>query len=115
LRLDPIGKAFGALDPDHLGGVVAAEVLDHPELAGNYADLPALLDAVAGSRAFAECFARHWLAFFLEQDPGDADAAWVSQLADGIQAGASLGAVVEQTVTTLVTRSETAEPWCTNP
>jgi hypothetical protein len=115
LRLDPIGRAFGTLDPDDTAGAVAAEVIDHPELGGSYADLPALLEAVAGSRAYAECFARHWLAFFLEQDPDEADAAWVSQLADGIQAGASLGAVVEQTVTTLATRSETAEPWCTNP
>lgn len=115
LRLDPIGKAFATLDPNDTAGAVAAELSDHPELAGSYADLPALLGAVAESRAFAECFARHWLAFFLEQELDDADAAWVSQLADGIQAGASLGAVVEQTVMTLATRSETAEPWCKSP
>jgi hypothetical protein len=113
--LDPIGKAFGTLDPDDTAGVAPAEVIGHPELEGSYADLPALLDAVAASRAFAECFARHWLAFFLEQPPDDADEAWVIELADRIEAGASLGAVVEQTITTLATRSEGTEPWCENP
>jgi len=115
LRMDPIGRAFARLDPGETGSAMAAEVLAHDELGGSYADLPALLDAVAGSRAFAECFAQHWLAFFLEQPLADADPAWVAELADAVEAGASLGTVIERTVKTLAARSPTSEPWCSNP
>ena len=115
LRIDPIGRAFASLDPDDSSAAAPAEVLGHAELEGTYSDLPALLDAVAASRAFAECFAQHWLAFFLEQPLSDTDTAWVSQIADSVQSGASLGAVVEQTIVTLAARSNAAEPWCTGP
>lgn len=111
-RMDPIGRAFAALDPDHEGGTIPAEVLSHRELEGTYANVPALLEAVSTSRAFAECFARHWLAFFLEQPLADADDAWVAQLADAVQAGVSLRGVVEQTMTTLEALSFEVTPWC---
>jgi hypothetical protein len=116
LRIDPIGRAFASLDPDADGSSAGtAEIIDHAELAGTYADLPALLEAVAGSRAFAECFARHWLGFFLEQPIERAESGWVSELADAVVAGASLGSVVEQSIVALQVRSETVEPWCTGP
>ena len=87
-------------------------MINHPELAGSYPDLPALLSAVAESRAFAECFARHWLAFFLERPPSETDPIWVGELADSIASGASLRSVVERTSLTLFERSRDVEPWC---
>jgi hypothetical protein len=114
LRIDPIGRAFAGLDADGVEGG-AAEVIDHDELGGSYADLAGLLEAVGSSRAFAECFARHWLGFFVEQPTADADTVWIAELADAVQAGASLGAVVEKTVMTLSARSEAANPWCQGP
>jgi hypothetical protein len=113
--LDPIGRTFASLDIDHEGTVPAAEILGHPGLEGTYADLPALLEAVAGSRSFAECFSRHWLAFFLEQELAAADPTWVAELADLVEAGASLGEVVEQTIVALESRAKLAVPWCEGP
>jgi hypothetical protein len=110
--IDPIGHAFAVLDPDIDDPPREAEVLAHDELAGTYADLSELLGAVAASRAFAECFARHWLSFFLEQPLNDVDAAWAAALADAVQAGASLDAIVERTATELYARAEVAVPWC---
>jgi hypothetical protein len=109
--LDPIGEAFAALDPDS-DGPIAAEVFAHPELEGTYADLPALLSAIASSRAFAECFASHWLEFFLEQPPAAFDPAWIGVLADSVQSGASLPDLIEQTITELEVRGTTTTPWC---
>jgi hypothetical protein len=110
--MDPIGKAFAALDEDDSNAPEPAEILSHSELAGTYPNLPALLDAVASSRAFAECFARNWLGFFLEQSIEQADIAWVAQLADAVQGGASLRDVIEQTIVTLEADSETIAPMC---
>ena len=73
----------------------------HAELEGSYPDLPALLDAVATSRAFAECFAKNWLGFLLEQPLSAVDPAWVQKLADLVQAGADLGEILERTVSDL--------------
>jgi len=111
-RIDPIGRAFAVLDADSVAAPAPPEVIHHPELAGSYPDIPALLTAVAGSRAFAECFARHWLAFFLEAPLAEADATWVAALADSIESGVSLRGLVEQSIVSLKTRSETATPWC---
>jgi hypothetical protein len=112
VMMDPIGRAFAPLDADFDGTPEPAEIVEHPEVGGSYASLPELLDAVAGSRAFAECFARHWLAFFLEQPLDEVDRAFVVELADEIAAGASLGDVVERSIVTLATRTETLVPWC---
>ncbi len=112
LRLDPIGRAFADLDPDHEGTVPEAEVIGHDEVEGTYANAGLLLEAVAGSRAFAECFSRQWLAFFFEQRLSSIDAGWVTSLADRVQGGASLGELVEHTVGDLYIRSLTFVPWC---
>lgn len=112
LRLDPIGRAFGDLDPDHEGTVTEAEVIGHDEVEGSYANAGLLLEAVAGSRAFAECFSRQWLAFFFEQPLSSIDTAWIGALADRVYDGASLGEVVEHTVGELHARSQTFVPWC---
>jgi hypothetical protein len=113
--MDPIGRAFAPLDADFTGTPPAAEIIEHAELAGTYASLPELFDAVAGSRAFAECFARHWLAFFLEQPLDEVDRVFASELADEVAAGASLGDVVERSIVTLAARSEALVPWCEGP
>ncbi|HLV64380.1 MAG TPA: DUF1592 domain-containing protein [Polyangiaceae bacterium] len=114
-RIDPVGRAFAVLDADAEDGPLTAELLEHPELGGTYADLGELLTAVAGSRAFAECFARQWLGFFLEHAPEQADAAWVAEVADLVQAGASLPELIERTITTLEARSADVTPWCEGP
>jgi hypothetical protein len=110
--IDPIGQAFAPLDPDAEGAALAAEVIGNPELVGTYADLGALLEAVAGSRAFAECFSRHWLSFLLERPLSDVDAGWESALADSVVAGATLSSLVEQSVMELELRAATTIPWC---
>jgi hypothetical protein len=112
VMMDPIGRAFAPLDADFEETPEPAEVVDHAEVGGTYASLPELLEAVAGSRAFAECFARHWLAFFLEQPLDEVDRTFIGELADEITAGASLGDVVERSIVTLATRSEELVPWC---
>jgi hypothetical protein len=113
--LDPIGRVFAALDPDHSGDVEAAEIIDHTGLDGTYEDLPALLEAVAASRSFAECFSRHWLSFYLEEPLDVADPAWVAELADLVQSGASIRDIIEQSAVTLEARARQAEPWCEGP
>jgi hypothetical protein len=115
LMMDPIGRAFAGLDLDHEGEVLPAEIVEHPELAGTYADLPALLEAVGGSRAFADCFSRHFLSFFLEQPLDAADPVWAGELASAIQSGAGLREVLELSVEALATRSLEALPWCEGP
>jgi hypothetical protein len=115
LLLDPVGRVFAALDPDHEGDLEAAEIIDHAGLDGTYDDLPALLEAVAASRSFAECFSRHWLAFFLEQPLEAADPSFVAELADLVEAGASLRDVVGETAVGLEFRTSLATPWCEVP
>ena len=89
-----------------------AEIVEHAELSGSYATLSELFDAVAHSRTFAECFSRHWLAFFLEQPPEEVERAFVAELADLVVAGASLPEVIERSAATLSERSATFVPWC---
>lgn len=110
--IDPVGQAFAAYDMDTDGPVPGAEVIRHDELEGTYPDVGELLVAVANSRAFAECFSEHWLSFFLEVPPAEVDAGWKSSLADSVQAGASLGSIVEQTVRELSARLISQTPWC---
>jgi hypothetical protein len=112
LLMDPIGKAFSVLDADDSRAASPAEILSHAELTGSYPDLPSLFEAVASSRAFAECFAKNWLGFFLEVPKSQADPAWIEQLADAVQAGAGIGDIVEQSVATLETGSRSLEPVC---
>lgn len=110
--IDPIGRAFSVLDQDTSEPAPPPEVLVHDELEGSYDDLGHLLDRVATSRAFAECFAKNWLGFFLEQPLGSVDQNWVAQLADSIEQEASLPQLIEETVTELALRSENVTPWC---
>lgn len=111
--MDPIGRAFAVLDQDIDEPAPLPEVIGHTELAGSYTSLGELLDAVADSRAFAECFSRHWLAFFLELPLSELDDAWVTGLADSVENGASLVTLVDQTISELHTRSRALVPWCT--
>jgi hypothetical protein len=115
LLMDPVGHAFAGLDLDHEGEVPPAELLEHPEVAGTYEDLPALLEAVGQSQAFASCFSRHFLSFFLEQPLSASDPAWVAELASAIEGGAGLRAVIELSVEALAARTLEATPWCEGP
>jgi hypothetical protein len=115
VMMDPIGRAFATIDADFMGTPAAAEIVDHPELTGTYATLAELLDAVATSRAFAECFARNWLAFFLEQPLEDIEPLWISELADEVAAGGSLATVIERSIVALEARSQIHTPWCEGP
>jgi hypothetical protein len=111
--IEPIGRAFGAIDP---GGMVTDAVIEeHPELAGTYANLPALLDAIAGSRTFATCFARNLLGFYLEQSPEQVNSVSVSEVAAVVEAGGGFGDVLAQTVASISTHSQAAVPWCSGP
>lgn len=110
--IDPIGRTFASLDSDHEGPVLGADLMASGELDGSYDDLASLLEAVAASREFAECFSRNWLGFFLERPLDDVDQAWVTRLADSVQAGGGLTAIIEQTVAKLEASSATLEPWC---
>jgi len=115
LLMDPIGVTFAALDADFTGTPEPAQVLENAELTGTYPDLPSLLEAVTGTNAFAGCFARHFLSFFLEEPLAAVDPGFVSELAATVQAGGSLRDVLEATVVSLAARSETATPWCEGP
>jgi hypothetical protein len=113
--LEPVGAAFAALDRDFTGTPPAAVVKSHPEIAGTYPQLSGLLDAIAGSQAFADCFARQMWAFFLEQPPAEVDAASIAELAAVVRSGGSLGDVVGQMAASLEARSREAVPWCEGP
>ena len=113
--LEPVGAAFAGLDRDFTGTPPAVQLNGHDELGGTYAQLPAFLDAVAGSRAFSECFARQMWAFFLEQAPAEVDAASIAEIATVVRSGGSLGAVVSQMAVSLEARSRTVVPWCEGP
>ena len=112
LLMDPVGVAFASLDLDHTGATPPAQLNKNTEIGGSYADLPALLNAIAASQSFADCFARNILGFFLEQAPRDVDAASVADVAKVVKAGGGLGDVVGQMVANLEARSQTAVPWC---
>ena len=86
--------------------------MGHAELEGVYNTLPDLLDAVSRTQAFADCFARNWLSFFLEQPLRDIDAAWVAPIARVVQSDGSLRDVVVQTIETMSARSEIGGPMC---
>jgi len=111
LHIDPIGYAFAVFDLDFDDAPPEASV-EHAELAASYPDVAALLEAVADTRAFAECFSRQWLAFFLEQELGQVSDSWVQTLADLVESNASLSEIVEQTAFELAVRTESAVPWC---
>jgi hypothetical protein len=113
--LEPVGAAFAALDRDFTGTAPAVMLNMHSELGGSYATIPALLDAIAGSRAFADCFARQIWAFFLEQPPAEVDAASIAELATVVQSGGNLRDVVTQMALSLEMRSRTVTPWCQGP
>ncbi len=111
--LDPIGGAFAVFDDDEEAGDGGAEVLGHAELEGTYDSLSELLTAVSQSRAFAECFAEHWLEFLLETSTPEP--AWVESLADAVQGGASLRDLVVQSAHSLADQSQVEPPWCGAP
>jgi hypothetical protein len=113
--LEPVGAAFAGLDRDFTGTPPAVQLNGHDELGGSYPQLPAFLDAVAGSRAFSDCFARQIWAFFLEQPPSEVDAASIAEIATVVRSGGSLGAVVSQMAVSLEARSRTVVPWCEGP
>jgi len=110
--LEPVGGLFAPFDRDVALEPSPATLSAPAELAGTYDDLAALLSAVGGSRVFADCFARHWLAFFLERRTQDVSDEWVTELGAQIQDGASLSQLVEQTVTGFLGRSEATVAWC---
>jgi hypothetical protein len=113
--LEPLGAAFAGLDRDFTGTVPPVQLNGHDELGGTYAQIPAFLDAIAESRAFSDCFARQMWAFFLEQPPGEVDAASIAEIATVVRSGGSLGAVVSQMAVSLEARSRTVVPWCEGP
>ncbi len=115
LLMEPVGAAFAALDRDFTGTPPAAVLNSHDELAGSYPALSGLLDAIAGSRAFSDCFARQIWAFFLEQPPTAVDDASVAEIAAVVKAGGSLGDVLGQMAVSLEARSRAAVPWCEGP
>jgi hypothetical protein len=115
LLLEPVGAAFAALDRDFSGTAPAVQLSNHDELGGSYPELTALLDAIAASRTFADCFARQIWGFFLEQAPAAVDAASVAEVAAVVRSGGGLGDVVGQMVVSLESRSRAAVPWCAGP
>jgi hypothetical protein len=111
--LDPIGRAFAPLDAESQGVAVPAEVIGAGALSGTYDDLAMLLEAVATSREFADCFAEHWLSFFLERPRSELDPAWIAEIADAVEGGESLSSVAALSIAGLQTRSMDLVPWCT--
>lgn len=110
--MDPIGKAFAPLDLDNTIGSPAPVVNGGGEVAGTFADLPAMLDKLAGSQAYADCFARNLLGFFLEQSPDAVDAAATADVSAVVKSGGTLADAVGQAVVSLEKRSKTTIPWC---
>ena len=111
--MDPIGKAFAPLDLDNMAGSPPALVNGSGEIHGTYADLPALLNAIAESQVYADCFSRNLLGFFLEQNPEHVDAASVRDVATVVKAGGGLADALAQVMVSLDQRSRTVVPWCT--
>jgi hypothetical protein len=112
LLLEPVGAAFAALDRDFTGAPPAAHLNNHNEIGGTYPQLSAMLDAIAGSQAFADCFARHIWGFFLERSPAEVDAASVAEVATVVRSGGSLSDVLGTLAERLEARSRAAVPWC---
>jgi len=112
LLMDPIGKAFAPLDLDNKSGSPEAVVKGDGEISGSYKDLPTLLDAIAVSQTYADCFSRQLLGFFLEQDPEFVDSAAVADVAAVVKTGGTLADAVGQAVVSLEKRSRTSIPWC---
>lgn len=110
--MDPIGKAFAPMDLDNTMGAPAPEVIAAGELTGVYDSLPQFLDAIAGSQTYADCFSRHLLGFFLEQEPALVDAAAVGDVSAVVKSGGGFADAVGQAVASLDKRSSTAVPWC---
>lgn len=113
LKMDPIGRAFATLDQDNEAGSPTPEVTGDGEIHGSYADLPTLLNAIAESQVYANCFSRNLLGFFLEQDPEHVDAAAVADVAAIVKAGGSLSDALAQVAVSLDQRSRAQTPWCT--
>ncbi len=113
LLMDPIGKAFAPLDLNNTAGAPAPIVSGSGEISGSYANLPAMMDAIAGSQTYADCFSRHLLGFFLDQDPAAVDKAAVGDVSAVVKSGGSLADVVGQAVVSLEKRSLSTIPWCT--
>ena len=111
--MDPIGKAFAPLDKDNTIGSPAPIVNGPGEVSGSFADLPSLMNAIAGSQTFADCFSRNLLGFFLDQDPALVDSAAVGDVSAVVKSGGSLADTVGQAVVTLEKRSQSTTPWCT--
>ncbi|MES1208139.1 MAG: DUF1592 domain-containing protein [Pseudomonadota bacterium] len=111
--MDPIGKAFAPNDLDNTIGTPAPVVNGSGEVSGTFKDLPTLMNAIAGSKAYADCFSRNLLAFFLEQDPDYVDPASVSDVSAVVKSGGGLADAIGQAVVTLEKRSQSATPWCT--
>lgn len=113
LRMDPIGRAFATLDQDNEAGSPIPDVAGEGEIHGTYPDLPTLLNAIAESQVYADCFSRNLLGFFLEQDPEHVDAASVADVAAVVKAGGSLSDALAQVAVSLDLRSRAQTPWCT--
>lgn len=111
--MDPIGKAFAPLDLDNTVGAPAPVVTGSGEISGSFPDLPSLLDAIAESKTYAECFSRHLVGFVLEQEPELVDEAAVAKVSAVVESGGSLADAVGQVVASLEERTQTATPWCT--
>lgn len=113
--MDPIGRAFAPFDSDNTLGSPTPTVNGAGEVSGTFASLPEMLDAIADSQAYADCFSRNLLAFFLEQDPEAVDGAAVADLAPVVKSGGTLADAVVQAVLSLEKRSQSATPWCSAP
>lgn len=111
--MDPIGKAFGPLDLDNKAGSAAPVVNGSGEVTGSFADLPAMLDKIADSQTYADCFSRNLLGFFLDQSPDAVDKAAVGDVSAVVKAGGTLADAVGQAMVSLEKRSQTSTPWCT--
>jgi hypothetical protein len=82
------------------------------EVSGTFANLPALLDAIAESQAFADCFSRNLLGFFLEQPLESIDAGAVSAVAAVVKSGGTLTDALVQAAGSLEASSQATTPWC---
>ena len=110
--MDPIGRAFAPFDLDNTYGTPTPVVNGDGEVSGTFASLPEMLDKIAGSQAFADCFSRNLLAFLLEQAPEAVDAAAIADVATVVKADGSLGDALVQAVVSLEKRSQSTTPWC---
>jgi hypothetical protein len=111
--MDPIGRAFAPMDLGNTLGAPAPQVFDGVEITGSFPDLPALLDAIAESETYAECFSRHLLGFLLEQEPKLVHAAPIGDVAAVVKRGGTFAEAVGQAFVSLEKRSQATLPWCT--